>query len=47
MRQLDRQKAIMLCEDLDEFIFKISRESSGGHGVQKLFFVGKIKGMRK
>ena len=47
MRQLDRQKAIMLCEDLDEFIFKISRESSGGHGVQKIVLRGKDQGMRK
>jgi hypothetical protein len=47
MRQLDRRKAIMLCEDLDEFIFKISRESSGGHGVQKIVLRGKDQGTRK
>lgn len=41
MHQLSKDEALKYCAEQDEFIIKISRESSGGHGVSKISLVGK------
>lgn len=43
MRQVSEKDALVYCASQEEFIIKISRESSGGHGVSKVVLSDKTE----